>query len=892
MSIPARNIAHVKLRLAAMSPRNRHSWVPYPVRSAASVVLVAAVMAGVLVGAPQPTASAAVSDGSDWGSRGPIASDSEVIVRWDNAGNSADNTVARADATPLPHTDGKTYADIDDSITSIYEERYGAGSADGLEVTVSPTRNLVSQAVQVSFSGLDNLGQNQTGSLQIFQCWGARGTDGGPNTAANAPDAETCQVGAFSATTRKLDLDPLVVGGDWDRNPRPTQPAPFAAVDGGDFRSEYGVPEYANPYFSATTTNELAGVVPDAGGTGTRTFDMQTGSEASGLGCGLREGTPSVSACWLVIVPLPNAPADPIVSQLGALSPSVWGQRMQVKLEFSAIAGSCPGGQARALTGGSELTTVAMASWIPGVCNSRKVAVGYSTLGDEQARTQLGGGAQNMVFTTRPSTELGARHAPVAISAVVIGYTIDEYDASNAGAQIRDLKLTPRLVAKLLTQSYFGSVDPFIANEVGTDAPWVNDQPATLKSDPEFQRLNPQVDLAGANALDSSVVMVESLRSDAADAVWRWLTGDRQASAFLNGCPDDDGAVVNPIYSTRTYVGCEKDAAVLDDIAQDTIDGTVVPDGFVSEPMQYPSDAAAYPLPGWYQREAKVENGLSLNALTLGDLHPRQDTMASTGRNAFRALVPHNTDWCQTISDPSCIPEPGRWKSPSIPQLTGNRTAMAITDAATAARYQLPTFDLCDSQGENCVGANTQSLTRAAAEFTPSEVAGVALPSPQPNYEGGAYPLALPVYAAVQTQGMLQADAAAIADTLDYIATAGQVPGFGVGALPPGYAPLSADRSAQTAAVVADLRAIVDPPATSSAPPAVAAAPRVLPPTRVVPPAAPAEPQLEVETVAQVGTTPPTEVGFPQLGLFIGLAAAVLTGLWSPVIGRRRRVIR
>ena len=41
--------------------------------------------------------------------------------------------------------------------------------------------------------------------------------------------------------------------------------------------------------------------------------------------------------------------------------------------------------------------------------------------------------------------------------------------------------------------------------------------------------------------------------------------------------------------------------------------------------------------------------------------------------------------------------------------------------------------------------------------------------------------------------------------------------------------------------------------------------------------------------VAQVGTTRPTEFGFPQFGLVSGLGAALLSGFAAPVVGRTRR---
>ena len=77
--------------------------------------------------------------------------------------------------------------------------------------------------------------------------------------------------------------------------------------------------------------------------------------------------------------------------------------------------------------------------------------MGFTALGDEQARQQLAAGVQSLAFTSHPAAD-GSTHVPVAIAGVVIGYrAFNEYVGPRP---VTDLKLNARLVAKLLTQNY------------------------------------------------------------------------------------------------------------------------------------------------------------------------------------------------------------------------------------------------------------------------------------------------------------------------------------------------------------------------------------------------------------------------------------------------------
>lgn len=827
-------------------------------RRAVSVVTVAAVVVvgGAVAFAPVP-ASAAPLEGSEWGSQGSIASNSAVSVRWDNAGNVGESIVPRDASQKLLHTDGKSYADIEPAWNAAYGDRFGPGNGQGgLRMSVSQSKDLVNQNVQVNFSGGPKWVNVATTRLQLFQCWGAMGADGKPDPAATSPDPATCQVGAGGVgststpdDTRAVFLDPLIKGGDWGTPiPDPHQEgveliptAPFTAIDGTKtvaFADR--VIEARNPFFNPSTTNE-AQVSLDEGGSAQADFEIQTGAEASGLGCGLAAGQPSTPTCWLVAVPRDSSIASvqgDLRSSTGSVSPSVWAQRMQVKLDFQPVGGYCSGADSRSLAGGSELLSSAMASWIPAMCTVRKLSTGFSVLADPLARRQQGAGALPVAFTTEASP--GAAHAPVALTGVAIAFNIDILDRdTSSGAYnyvsraLPELNINARLLAKLLTQTY---QDDIVMGELTyflPDVPWYEGLTKNLFADPEFQRLNPSL-TASEYDISRLRVGLEALQSDAAARVWAWLINDEAAAAFLGGCPDPSGITINPFYSTRSYAACSGEQVALEAAAKEKRDSTVKPGSYVDQAMAYPSDAAPFPQIGWYQyRTPKMgpHGGVKgpddkyvldpdVDPMSFTDRFPRADSMAAAGRESGRAKYSLGKEWSSKASGevPPDYPRPGKWVDPvKAPMAPGSRQVMTVTDTATAAKYQSRTAKLCNTEGTECVGANTASLLKEAARFGPVDANGVQAPASTPDYEGGAYPLAMPVYAAVRTEGaggkaaMAPADAKSYAQMLDYVSTAGQAPGFASGQLPAGYAPLPEPMRAQTAALVSKLNALTGP---------------------------------------------------------------------------------
>lgn len=874
------------------------------------------------VAGPSSAASGS-GDGSDWSSTGLTHSVSAQTVRWDNTGNPAADVVHRDGRQDLPHTDGQTYDAISPSVVSSYFSYFGADNGlGGLKVTVSQTQDLVNQSVNLDISGVKGgapYGLPSNVSLQVMQCWGGLRANGAPDPGAASPDPATCQTGAGDAAShsvsfalansRYINSDPLVPGGDWGKyfNKGGSLDVPFTALNGTRSGSTNASD---NQFFNAATTNEISKIQVSANGSATRQFEVQTSLESPGLGCGLRRGVVSTRSCWLVIVPR----VDGVLDQNGPIAPSLWAQRLQVKLGFRDIVAGCPGGQARTLTVGSELLASAAASWTPGLCDAKNIALGYTQLGDPVARNEFESGAADAVLTSQ-AADKEAVYVPVALAAPVIAYALsyqpncaakaEPYTAEEAhscgyssvaelnddiarsGTLVRNLRLDARLVAKLLTQSYAFSIfdqDGFhrsgwmVKNANGTS------RPSSLANDPEFERLNPS--LAHISATASSInsmdhLVLEALRSDGASEIWNWILQDPDAKAFLNGCPDANGMVVNPFYSTRTYAGCEGQSDTLSKQADADRKATTTADSYVDEAQSYPPDGSPFPLPGWQQADSA-----GLPSFTVYDFLPRADSMPVAGRDVAIGYLPRNSSLCQTVLDTSCQPAPGLWKDPKTRQAGDRLGAMAITTSATAARFQLPTAQLCNTAGTQCVGASTGSVQKAAAKFTKTDVGGVLEPG-QADYASGAYPLTLPVYAGVSKTLDLK-DRTAYANALQYVTTTGQKPGFSPGNLPPGYAPLTKAMRAQASTAIAELRKATPtskPSATATTSSSTGSSgplPGAQPSTA---PAAAAGPHATVElTSPQFENVSATGPSFPRWPLPLGLAIAVIAALAGPAL--------
>lgn len=690
-----------------------------------------------------------------------------------------------------------------------------------MKFTVDRTTQLTSQAITVSWTGgtpttfagtLFN-----TDFVQIMQCWGE---DDGTVPGNPGPPRTQCQFGASPTTdrgnwpgngqddTRQVfySADPANYGQD-DRfgaaNPNAPAEVPFKSVDGTVITTG----TQNNAFFNRNTTNEVDFARTGADGTGREYVEVQTANEAPHLGCGApvtSGGATRPRPCWLVIVPQGHLDLDgrPYAdhSQVNAGSPvssSNWKNRIAIPLGFNPVGTNCALGAHERPTMGSELAADAMTSWQSALCPAGRV-YGFTQLGEPDTRARLGAdGSLGLAFTTRAlGADDGATappgataYAPVALSGAVIGFTIERRPKSDApdairklaGTKVESIDLTPRLVAKLLTESYRNSPwGAVLGDRAAKGYGWAKGNPAGLASDPEFVALNPEfAHLSVAETPATDTDLITSLgHTDTARALWQWIMSDQDARRFLAGVSDDWGMRVNPYYSTNADLN---------------------PNGFGFDPSHvdsYPkSDPWCTVPPG---TDATVQQCMT-------DFHPYVESMHSGALHARRADTLWKSNW-DALANPPAFKNTG-------PQTVGSRFVITVTDAASAARYGLQTAKLRNAAGR-FVAPSAASLTAAADSASGK---GLAEISPAGAKAPGAYPLAQLVYAAVRPGTLDAAARKDYAALLTYAAGSGQISGADPGRLPDGYAPLPADLRERTARAADALLHYTGP--TSSATP-------------------------------------------------------------------------
>ncbi|MDG4795281.1 hypothetical protein [Micromonospora sp. WMMD1082] len=780
----------------------------------------------------------------------------------------------------------------------------GTAPADfsALEVTVSQTKDLVNQAVVVTWEGATPTPrQRQLGVdyLQVMQCWGDPEAADDPlglrfretcqfGTKLGAPAMPNQNIGdltSINAGTREIQVE---VAGYPPRDPGETLPegarmVPFWPVSCQPVRPDCGQPRTpdgspANPlptirdpktggqreaypeetlarHFTSAVTNEYPYALTSGDGTGRIAFEVQNATRAPDLGCGASyqdsAGREQPSRpCWLVIVPRghvhPYTGAD--VSVVGGvhgspLTPALWQHRIVVPLGFEPIGDVCPLDRAERITAGTELVAEAATSWRPALCTAAGgPSVSYSPVGDFDAARQVLAPmetAPGLVYSAEPVPTTDADpalvHAPVTLSGVVIAINIDvnldpltRHDPEIEklrGLGLDDVKLTPRLVAKLLTQSYRRDVP-------GNGGPPQN--PGSLRDDPEFLDLNPVFrswDIRPGFTLQG--LMMPNGSSVAARTLWRWVLADPVAAAWLRGttdnpAPDEHGMVLNPEY-------------------EEVIRG--------GEPDYFPK---VDPTCMSQTYEDRSGNDAEARLCTL-DYRPYTGGL---GKGAEQTLRADSTGRAYPL-DLVNIPVSGVPEFTRVPRdQLGVRFAMSVTDSASAARYGLFTAQLCRATyhtaedryaASDCRAASTEGMRTAAESLAPSEVRDAPVIDPARAWSTpGAYPLSVLTYAVADTTD--PADARRdYATLLRYIAGPGQQPGFARGQLPEGYVALS-DALRARARAAADQLERARPPA-SPTPGATTAPPVANPPPAVIPP----------QPAATTGAAP-LPVGVPSPG--------------------------
>ncbi|TFC31633.1 hypothetical protein E3O53_01800 [Cryobacterium sp. TMT2-18-3] len=713
-----------------------------------------------------------------------------------------------------------------------------------LAVTVSKTTDLTSEGVLVSWTGAGNKKstrpQGNVGGenfLQIAQCWGEDPLHPGH------PDRTTCQYGAFANAGRDSGVVPNVDPEDpeaveaakglapniaaedeqyttpnYGASAGPFTAIPFRAASGesisavfkntgssvpthyitdtagkvqtarGDATADgvtlpsgiVGVDLASNQFYTPFTSNEIKWAGSDDTGTGSAKFEMQTSMQSPGLGCGqpvIVTGQPTTGqSCWLVIIP--RGTGDSGVTQIirPGLFWDAWQHSVAVKLDFKTVGIRCEIGSSEAQLSGSELIAGAISSWQPELCAGTNGSAFVLSTGSEA--DSLASAAQKvpgpLAFTSRPYSTTAAdplQYAPVGIAGITVSFAIDRrvrpsgdvpqayIDAETQA--FKTVNLTPRLLAKLLTASYIGSLPP------GADLTHVNytsyaeqgKNAANITRDPEFLKINdPEWAYQDLNSISLSDVLAPSGRSDLATQLWHYVLADTEAVAFLNGTPDESGMIVNPYYSTSTAVN-------------PTGTGLTLPKDSLpkADPVEtVPDTASTAPGPvnlvTWRPYASDWETGAYL-------------TLRGDG---------------QALGEWDLNATPRKYQK-AVRSLAGDQAVLGLTTTASAARFQNVTASLRNSAGE-FVAPTSGSMLAAASAMTPTPTQSKVLEydpqSAQAMAAPTAYPLTMPVYAALNP---LQTDAALrakYANLITYAASRGQVPGTALGQLPAGYAPM------------------------------------------------------------------------------------------------------
>jgi len=638
----------------------------------------------------------------------------------------------------------------------------GSGEFADLKITINQTENLVNQIVRITWAGqtptTPDYGTLNTNYLQIMQCWGG--------TLEEGPPREQCLYGSQKAATggQNTASRQMTTAGVIDPLEEKYEEYKEGTISYIPFVSWSGktVSGRKNEYINKNTSNESNHnrIRPD--GTGEEFFEVQTGVEAPGLGCGqFRDG--QTPLCWIVVVPRGDTEVDGVERgrtftdplDTSPLMTSNWVNRIAFPIYFQPIGLAC------AITGsetplvGSDRIIEAIARWQPALCDEGGGNFSFTVLPDGQARSVLSGSKPTLAFTgygaDPEQTPTPAVYAPVALSGLTIAFNVESQSSTVAPTEVRrrdgqridSIKLNQRLVAKLLTQSYRYDAQPLperVANN-----PW------DLATDPEFIQLNPQFGELKFPALGHMVTTIG--QTDSARLVWDWIWADKEARAWMKGQADPWGMVINSLYERASYPRSD-----------------------------YPRTD-----------NACIQYTDRVVSLCTFDLFPYAGDIAAAARAASRGDT-----LSRAVYDPVGIP-PGYKRTP--PQPPGKRAMVVIADAPLTDRFALTPAALRNAAGEYVLPAPA-SLLAAAAQAKDTGVDGVNQPDPGAKVKG-AYPLTSFIYAATRPALLDDDEAAEYARLIEYAVGPGQVIGDDFGELPIGYVPLgekerrAAERAAQ-----------------------------------------------------------------------------------------------
>jgi hypothetical protein len=539
------------------------------------------------------------------------------------------------------------------------------------------------------------------------------------------------------------------------------------------------------------------------------------------------------------------------------LAPNAWKNRIAIPLEFNPVDSSCSLSEDAARLAGTELAQTAIASWQPSLCAKPGLRpYAYGNVPDAAARQMILAGGESspgMAVVTRPvdaeqlDSDSPLVYAPLTLSGLTIGFNVErrpslEADADGlklANVRFANLNLTPRLLAKLLTQSYRRQL--IIIQQAPYD--WVKKNPDHLGEDPDFLQFNPEFKEQNIlNRRTFSGLVAPSGISDAAQILWQYVLADPEAKAWLSGAADPWGMVVNPVYST---------------------DGTKNPSG---QPFGEPAPGS-FPKsdPYCFQEKPLGSRKIVPPPLCGTDFMPFAQSFHDAAHAARAA-----DDGAKLNENTEPLSSAQVWLR------LGPQSLGKATDTASANLFGLQTARLSragdDDANRAFIAPDAKSLTAAVSGMSAKDEPAVLEPDPTAKVADG-YPLTMLSYAAIKPLNLTETQRAEYAAFVSYGVGDGQVPGLRYGQLPVGYAPLPdflKTQSVNAAKTIVDLK----PTALGSSPrsslSSFADAATVTTPL-ARPPAGPSSPLKRVLTPAV--SIPATRFAIPALVVLALLAA-------------------
>ncbi len=285
----------------------------------------------------------------------------------------------------------------------------------------------------------------------------------------------------------------------------------------------------ADPYPAIANGNRKLGRTLDDG-TGSVQFEVRPAAQLPALNCSER------NPCSVLIYESGESsiPADEL-PQTAAI----------VELEFAPSVADCPPVTDFDLRfDGSASASTLFYRWAAEKCDGRNaIVIDYTTGGDNTGRENFLGGLVDGGVTGLAASkyELESHseiedfeYAPVDLTAVAVVVNMRD---PMTGEPITDLTLSPRLVARLITDS----------------------DVTNLFTDPEFRRLNSRVRLP-LNGLEYPVLRAE--KNADSYIVTSWLVSDENTSLFLA----DEDVYNKPV--NDAYIGLEYPRDIFENVAQ------------------------------------------------------------------------------------------------------------------------------------------------------------------------------------------------------------------------------------------------------------------------------------------------------------------------------------